>query len=427
VLELLSEPNRARAAYEAAARQPDYPEPLVALGHLLASNGRSAEARTFAARALALRPGMPGAETVLAMSDLDDCDFTGAERRVRRLIEAGPSHPQRLGAACKLLGDALHGQGRAEEAAEAYLQGNRLLIEDYLRRAGPAAVGAGRRPALRLHREMRDIDPAKWSARSRAQAPDAPAGGHAFLVGFPRSGTTLLGKIIGAHPQVLELEERPTLAAPLDVILTRAGELGRLADATEDELDQMRDLYWERVRQFVAAPISGRFVLDKMPLNVLLLPVIRRLFPAARVLFVVRDPRDVVLSCFRQRFRMTAAMAEFASLDQAARFYDAVMGLAQVYRERLPLDLHLHRHEALVADFEGRTRKILSFLGLEWDDAVHRFGDSGGQLVRTPSAPQVARGLYADGIGQWRAYAGPMQPALPILAPWVERFGYGDG
>ena len=139
-----------------------------------------------------------------------------------------------------------------------------------------------------------------------------------------------------------------------------------------------------------------------------------------------RDPRDVVLSCFRQRFVIGPSTAQFLTLDGAALFFDRVMTLAETYVAGLTeLALHVQSHEALVDDFEGQTRALLGFVGLSWDPAVAGFADRvGSSGVATPSAGQIARGLNREGMGQWRRYAEALAPVQPLLGPWVERFGY---
>jgi hypothetical protein len=164
-----------------------------------------------------------------------------------------------------------------------------------------------------------------------------------------------------------------------------------------------------------------------MPLNSVHLGMIARLFPSAKVLFALRDPRDVVLSCFRRRLVMSANMAELSTLEGTAGFYDAVMSLAMLYRDRLGLATLDLRHEDMIADFDGEMAKVCEFLGLAWDDAVRGFAlDAQARDVKTPSAMQVVRGLNKDGAGQWRRYASQLSPVRPILEPWAERFGYGD-
>jgi hypothetical protein len=170
---------------------------------------------------------------------------------------------------------------------------------------------------------------------------------------------------------------------------------------------------------------ARRAVIDKMPLRSMALPVISRLFPDARVLLTVRDPRDVVLSCFRRAFAINPSTYEFTSLEGTARLYDAVMRLVFTYERSLKLNLRIVRHEKLVTDFRSEAANILEFLGLPWADEVVDFVSSARRrAIRTPSANQIRRGLNTEGFGQWRAYENELAPVLPILAPWVAAWGY---
>jgi len=148
-----------------------------------------------------------------------------------------------------------------------------------------------------------------------------------------------------------------------------------------------------------------------------------KVFPSAKVIFALRDPRDVVWSCFRRSFNMNANMYEFNTLDGAARFYDAVMTAGEAYFGRLPLKVHRLRYEDIVADFETQGRALCDFLGVDWTDKLKDFAST-ERAIATPSSAQVGRGLYAEGVGQWRNYAAALEPVMPILRPWIEKFGY---
>jgi hypothetical protein len=192
------------------------------------------------------------------------------------------------------------------------------------------------------------------------------------------------------------------------------------------DLIAARDAYWRRVGEAGVSPSAPVFV-DKMPLNTVLLCLIAKLFPRAKILFALRDPRDVVLSCFRRRFVMTAQMYELITLESAAKYYDAVMRLAQCYRENLGLDIHDLRYEAMVADMETEMRAVCAFMGIEWDEAMRDFaGRARKRGIDTPSAAQVSRGLYTQGAGQWQRYAAQLAPVMPLLDPWRARYGYTE-
>jgi hypothetical protein len=244
------------------------------------------------------------------------------------------------------------------------------------------------------------------------------------LIGFPRSGTTLLERVLAAHPGVATLSEVDHLAEVGRGFMADATGLDRLAQLAPPLADAAREAYWRKVALSLGEEISGKIVIDKLPLHVTALPVISKLFPGAKILFAMRDPRDVVFSCFRRRFQINSAMFEFLDINDAAAYYDSVMALASRYRAMLPLTVREVRHEAMVRNFEAEIRETLVFLGLEWDPAVERFAEKLPIDAQTPSDVQLARGLNAEGVGQWRRYARHVAPVLPILERWVTEFGY---
>ena len=245
-----------------------------------------------------------------------------------------------------------------------------------------------------------------------------------LLLGFPRSGTTLLEQVLASNPNVVTLEERDPARDAVQAFMPKSRKLRALAEASEETLDEYRSRYWRNVRKHDVEP-EGKIFVDKGPIYTVNMPVLTRLFPRAKFLFAIRDPRDVVFSCFRRRFGVNPTSFEFLTLEGTARFYAAVMRLAEIYRDKLPLDVFELHHEALVDDFDGQTRALCSFMGLPWDDAMRRFSDrSKIGAISTVSGSQIARGLNREGIGQWRRYAEQLAPVLPILQPWVEKFGY---
>jgi hypothetical protein len=234
----------------------------------------------------------------------------------------------------------------------------------------------------------------------------------------------LLENVLAAHPDVISLEEKDCLAAASELYLTNVEGLQRLGQLSSGEAARQREAYWSRVRGYGVEP-RGKVFIDKMPLASVALPVVAKLFPNARVLFARRDPRDVVLSCFRRRFGMNASMYQLLTLEGAASYYNAVMRLSEVYRDLLPLPQHIVRYESLVDNFEATVRVACEFLGIQWNEALVDFATKArARGISTPSAAQVARGLNREGQGAWRRYREQLEPALPILEPWVRRFGY---
>ncbi len=243
------------------------------------------------------------------------------------------------------------------------------------------------------------------------------------MLGYPRSGNTLVENILASLPNVVALEERPTLVEADMAFLTSADGLAKFSALTEGELQPYRQAYWYKV---AAAGIKaeGQCFVDMDPLKGSRLPLISRLFPDARVLLMRRDPRDVVWSCFHTHFALTNAAMDYTTLERAARHYDAMMRLIDSALRRLPLKVLPVSYEALVRDFDTETRKICDFAGLSWSPELRSFDRTAKTRgVSTASAGQVRKGLY-DGSRQWERYAEYLEPVFPILQPWIDQFGY---
>jgi hypothetical protein len=166
-------------------------------------------------------------------------------------------------------------------------------------------------------------------------------------------------------------------------------------------------------------------VIDKLPLNLAYFFLIRRLFPAAPVIFLQRHPLDVCISCYFQAFELEASMAYFLDIQQTAKYYDAVMQVATLSMAQAGSPLQRLRYEDLVAAPEDQLKALTGFLALEWDDAMLDYRRQGGvDTSNTPSYQQVSQPLYSRSIGKWRHYSKQLESSLPLLQPWVKRFGY---
>lgn len=406
----------------AAMLCPGAPEPLSTLAIIAARQNRFAAARDLAERAIALSPGLPGAEIVLARADMADGRSALAVRRLEALVAGRHLVDGHRAEALVALGDALDAESVPTRAFAAYAASNAAMG----RIANVAGVGDSQSAvdhAREIERYFRDADPASWRMAAGGGDGGQMAAGHVFLVGFPRSGTTLLENALAGHPDVVTLEEADALARAGGDLLANAASLERLARLSAGEALAAREIYWSRVRQLKPEAEGAKIFIDKMPVQTVALPLIVKLFPNAKIIFARRDPRDVVLSCFRRLFGINTVMAQFLTLAGAAGYYDQVMRLAVRYGEILPLDLHVVRHEDLVADFDRELSRILDFLGVPWDPSVRDFAKR-AIWSRTPSATQIARGLNADGVGAWRRFHTEMAPVLALLAPWAARFGY---
>jgi tetratricopeptide (TPR) repeat protein len=419
-LEDLSQLDAARADFELAlGLDPALSEALSRLALLAVQRGDAQSARSLATRALAIDPRDAAARIAFASAALEQKDLSVAEEQITALMRDPNLGPVNRAFGHSLAGDVLDAQGKTAEAFAAYTASKSTLRAAHA--PAMAAFESVRARELRLATYFRQADAAAWRG---AQPPQSFT--HVFLVGFPRSGTTLLEQVLASHPDIAAMPERTCLMDSAAEFFGSDADLNRLAALSEVELEPWRQAYWQRVAES-EPPLSKPVFLDKMPLNAVFLPLIAKLFPNAKILLALRDPRDVVLSCFRRRFAMNAGMYEFTALDTTAAYYAAVMDLLQIYQDKLALDLFEARHESLVADFDTEARRLCDFLEIDFQGDMRAFAvRAKAQNIDTPSSAQVARGLSAVGVAQWRRYAPQLQPVLPMLAPFVAQLGYPE-
>jgi len=257
------------------------------------------------------------------------------------------------------------------------------------------------------------------------QLPPDPRSDVVHMLGFARSGTTLLENVLEAHPQVETFEEIPALTAAIDVAeLVIRGRLEKPTEEAEIYLSSRAKYYEEIDRR--RRKSEAKALVDKMPLRGSEAGFVAKLFPDCRHIFSIRHPFDVVLSCFRQRFAPNPAMENFRTIAGAVRVYDLTMsewfGVHSLEDPRV----HYVRYEELVTDFERVVSGTLGFLGVEWDDAVRDFATGAqGRAARTPSYQKVRQGIGIGVQTYWRNYRFVFETleAQPLYK-WAEFFGY---
>ena len=338
----------------------------------------------------------------------------GRPEMAKRFLESDPrqaAQPRRHRLMTKIA-DALGDAGEAFAAATAM----NLAVPGY---------DEWRRRAAHYRAQIRataDIVTPEWASRI-AHARDCNGVPElAFLVGFPRSGTTLLDTFLMGHPETFVVEEGKMLELATGVVSS-----SRTLDWPPDLVIQAREAYLRELSLHVPADHRG-LVVDKHPLNMLRLPVLHALFPRAKVIFAQRHPCDVVLSGFMQDFQLNHAMASFLDLADAADFYDSAMAMWTRSREAFPQPTHIVVYERLTAEPAAELRPTLEFLGLDWCEEMldHQATAKGRGAIFTASYDQVVQPLSQAPSGRWRRYRKQLEPVLPVLLPWAEQLGYAD-
>jgi tetratricopeptide (TPR) repeat protein len=425
-LGLLGRVEEAERAYERALKfAPRNVETLASLASLAARKGDAPRARKYAERAHAIDPANPHAHIALAIVEVDGRAYKPAVERLRTVLEKSPVAGHERSVALALLGDALDGENATREAFAAYTAAN----AERQKLHGPRFAGGKSAGAILddIISGFAQSPAARWRAPEPSAAPDnnGPSR-HVFLLGFPRSGTTLLEQALERNPKIASLDECDFLADIAERYLTNAADVEVLSRLDGAVLTDHQQTYWRRVHA-EGVRVAGKVFVDKQPFHTVKLPLIAKLFPGASVIFSIRDPRDVVLSCFRRQLDVDLLRFEFLTLDGAAGMYDRFMGLADICRKKLPLSFFDHRYEDLIADFDAATRAVCAWLDVPWQESMRDVAVNAHKLdAIKASTRQVRRGLYSEGVGQWRRYGMELGPVLPRLHPWVARFGYPD-
>jgi hypothetical protein len=217
------------------------------------------------------------------------------------------------------------------------------------------------------------------------------------------------------------MEEKPILSRlRLDGV-----DVPALAAMDEAAVRGAQDRYFELAANYATLK-DGTVLVDKSPLHMQHLAQIHRLFPDARIILALRHPADVVLSAFMAKFRPNNSMANFLRIDTATEFYDLTFTLWETALALFPMEVHPVVYEEMIDDPETSLRPLLAKLGIEWDQSVldHETTAKARGIITTASYDQVTQPLYRSAAGRWKHYRKHLEPILPTLRPWIEKFGY---
>jgi len=279
-----------------------------------------------------------------------------------------------------------------------------------------------------LRRLVQELTPERVRGWARASA-ELPPARVAALVGFPRSGTTLLEQVLDAHPLIESVEESTHLSSELVTGMQRSVKgtesLAQTLDRVElDAVKRCRDRYLAAMAGHIEGPVGERFILDKNPIRTLVMPVLRRAIPDAGIIVALRDPRDVVLSNLMQAFDPSPMNLAFLDVERAGAFYALNMEGWAKLRDLLDGWVEV-RYEDVVVDPPAQARRVFDLLGLDWSDQVSRFAEhTAAKAVLSPTYAAVQEKVHTRAVRRWTNYEDYLAPAMPTLERVAALLGY---
>ena len=401
------------------------PQACIKLAELYERHRRLPEAAQLVERALALNPGFPAALLVHARAERLAGRWEAAEQVLRSFITKPIPDPWIHAQAWYELATILDRREKFDDAMTAFLNAKNLLRPQT---PGPPAEMLAVRARLKVMQSHVSSEMfQRWFDAGPALLPTRRL---ALLCGHPRSGTTLLEQVLDSHPDIVSAEETDVFLDDAFSALKRrlppdAYMLTVLEAADAPALQQARADYFRTMELYLGRPIANRLLLDKNPSRTFMIPAFLRIFPEIKLLIALRDPRDVVLSCFMQPQPFDPFTESNLSLEATIDSYAFTMGLWRTFAPLLAGRYLEVRYEDMVEDLESVTRKTLGFLGVPWNPCVLRFDEHARKkIVRSPTYADVTQPVYKRAVGRWRNYQKYLEPHLETLAPFAKAFGY---
>ncbi|HXR03873.1 MAG TPA: sulfotransferase [Verrucomicrobiae bacterium] len=398
---------------------------LIKLARIYERQHRPEKTAELVARILHANPSNAAALFVQARLERLAGHWESAEKKLRRFLSESGMDVESRASGCYELGGVLDAQKRYDDAMGAWLEAKKLL-RPYAGRETERLQRIQARTSETEKMISADILHQWFDFGAQLQ----PARRFALLCGHPRSGTTLLEQVLDSHGDILSLEESFVFDEEASQPLRRnfpeeTPVLTVLASATADRLRQSRADYFHFAEKILGEAVGGRLLLDKNPALNPAIPAVVRIFPEAKFLVALRDPRDVCLSCFMQPLDINIVSSAYLSLEGTVTQYASAMGLWRAMQPRLKNPAIEIRYEELVNDPESVSRRVLDFLGVNWDERVLRFHEHArNKVVRSPTSMDVTKPIFKTAIGRWRNYQKYLEPYLEKLEPFSKAFGY---
>ena len=243
-----------------------------------------------------------------------------------------------------------------------------------------------------------------------------------FLIGFPRSGTTLLDAILSSHSKIKILEEKPLVQSTINNI-----KKNQINKSSKDYKEQVETYYLNNLKKYIdIKSIEGGVFIDKLPLNIVNINFIYQLFPKAKFIFSLRHPLDSILSCYKQNFVLNSAMINFLELNRISEIYNIAMSIFKDSYPKITNRLFIIKYENLVLNKNYEIKQVLNFLNISWEKNInlYRKNLSNKERIRTPSYNQVTKKLYKTSINRWKCYKIELKAIIPKVSEWIKYFNY---
>lgn len=351
-----------------------------------------------------------------------------AEAILRKLINRNPPPVVEVQAKCNhLLAVILDGQGNYAAAWNCLLEA-KILVRETVKAAALEAVYDN------LDRSRRELLAAlkpetirRWQEQTAAAPAPHPL---TLLGGPPRSGTTLVGQILATHPNILLFDEPEAFSQELVNTISSGPAAWGYDFASLDGLSagkraEVIGRYFKRLLLESGQAPNNRLLVDKNPSSTASLHIWLRLFPQSKIVTVLRDPRDTIVSCFFQNLPVNVASVNFLNLERTAKFYADSLDVWLRLRDLGGFDWIETRYEEVVSNLEAEGRKITKFLGLPWHERQAAYYEAArGKFVHSPTYSDVTKPIYTKAVKRWENYAGALAPLQGMAEKYSKILGY---
>lgn len=412
--------------YLRAVAQPNAaPELFVQLAKLYERLRRVEDAAAMVNRALHLKPSCPEALLTHARLERQAGRIEAAEQTLRSFVSRPNPDVWVHSQSWYEFGTILDRQGKYDEAIGAIMQAKTLLHPCSGQFFAELKVVRKRITDMQANLATETLQ--RWFDSAPALPPSRR---FALLGGHPRSGTTLLEQVLDSHPDIVSVEETEIFHDDAYSLLQNrlpyeTPILTFLEPAPLNVIQSARANYFRSAELFLGQPLGERLLVDKNPSLTYLIPALIRIFPEIKLIIALRDPRDVVLSCFMQSIKPGQVSSAYQRIQTTVEEYIAMMNLWLTLKPMISGHYLEVCYEDMVDNLASAARKTLDFLGVPWDDRVLGFDlHARGKMVRSPTYADVTQPVYKRAVGRWRNYQKYLEPHLEKLEPFVQAFGY---